>query len=29
MLEELTAGLALTGQTMPGPIPADEAKEIS
>lgn len=29
MLEELAAGLALTGQTMPGPIPADEAKEIS
>jgi 1-acyl-sn-glycerol-3-phosphate acyltransferase len=29
MLEELTGGLALTGQTMPGPIPADEAKEIS
>jgi 1-acyl-sn-glycerol-3-phosphate acyltransferase len=29
MLEELAAGLALTGQGMPGPIPADEAKEIS
>jgi 1-acyl-sn-glycerol-3-phosphate acyltransferase len=29
MLEELAAGLALTGQTMPGPIPADEAKDIS
>jgi 1-acyl-sn-glycerol-3-phosphate acyltransferase len=29
MLEELAAGLALTGQTMPGPIPADDAKEIS
>ncbi|HET7070888.1 MAG TPA: lysophospholipid acyltransferase family protein [Nocardioides sp.] len=29
MLEDLATGLALTGQTMPGPIPADEAKEIS
>jgi 1-acyl-sn-glycerol-3-phosphate acyltransferase len=29
MLEDLGAGLALTGQTMPGPIPADEAKDIS
>jgi len=29
MQEELAAGLALTGQTLPGPIPADEAKEIS
>jgi 1-acyl-sn-glycerol-3-phosphate acyltransferase len=29
MQEELAAGLALTGQTMPGPIPADEAEEIS
>jgi 1-acyl-sn-glycerol-3-phosphate acyltransferase len=29
MLEDLAAGLALTGQTMPGPIPADEAREIS
>jgi 1-acyl-sn-glycerol-3-phosphate acyltransferase len=29
MLEDLALGLALTGQTMPGPIPADEAKEIS
>jgi hypothetical protein len=29
MLEELAAGLALTGQTMPGPIPADEARNIS
>jgi 1-acyl-sn-glycerol-3-phosphate acyltransferase len=29
MQEELAAGLALTGQTMPGPIPADDAKEIS
>jgi 1-acyl-sn-glycerol-3-phosphate acyltransferase len=29
MLEDLAAGLALTGQTMPGPIPADEAQEIS
>ena len=29
MLEELAAGLALTGQTMPGPIPAYEAKDIS
>jgi 1-acyl-sn-glycerol-3-phosphate acyltransferase len=27
MLEELAAGLALTGQTMPGPIPGDEAKD--
>ena len=29
MLEDLAAGLALTGQTVPGPIPADEAKDIS
>ena len=29
MLEDLAAGLALTGQTLPGPIPADEAKDIS
>ena len=29
MQEELAAGLALTGQTMPGPIPADEARKIS
>jgi 1-acyl-sn-glycerol-3-phosphate acyltransferase len=29
MLEDQAAGLALTGQTMPGPIPADEAKDIS
>lgn len=29
MLEDLAAGLALTGQTMPGPIPAAEAQEIS
>jgi 1-acyl-sn-glycerol-3-phosphate acyltransferase len=29
MLEDLAAGLALTGQTMPGPIPAPEAQEIS
>jgi 1-acyl-sn-glycerol-3-phosphate acyltransferase len=29
MLEELAAGLAFTGQTMPGPIPADDAREIS
>jgi 1-acyl-sn-glycerol-3-phosphate acyltransferase len=29
MREELAAGLALTGQSMPGPIPADEAREIS
>jgi 1-acyl-sn-glycerol-3-phosphate acyltransferase len=29
MQEELVAGLALTGQTMPGPIPADEAEEIA
>jgi len=29
MLEDLAAGLALTGQRMPGPIPADEAKDIS
>jgi 1-acyl-sn-glycerol-3-phosphate acyltransferase len=28
MLEELAAGLALTGQTMPGPIPGDEAEDI-
>ena len=27
--DELAAGLALTGQTMPGPIPADQAQEIS
>jgi 1-acyl-sn-glycerol-3-phosphate acyltransferase len=29
MREELAAGLALTGQTMPGPIPADSARDIS
>jgi 1-acyl-sn-glycerol-3-phosphate acyltransferase len=29
MLEDLATGLALTGQTMPGPIPALEAQEIS
>jgi 1-acyl-sn-glycerol-3-phosphate acyltransferase len=29
MREELAAGLGLTGQTMPGPIPADEARDIS
>jgi 1-acyl-sn-glycerol-3-phosphate acyltransferase len=29
MLEDLAKGLALTGQTMPGPIPGDEAKDIS
>jgi 1-acyl-sn-glycerol-3-phosphate acyltransferase len=29
MREELAAGLALTGQTMPGPIPTDEARDIS
>jgi 1-acyl-sn-glycerol-3-phosphate acyltransferase len=29
MLEELAAGLALTGQTLPGPIPADDAKDLS
>ena len=29
MLEELAAGLALTGQTLPGPIPGDEAKDLS
>ncbi len=29
MLEDLAAGLALTGQILPGPIPADEAKDIS
>jgi 1-acyl-sn-glycerol-3-phosphate acyltransferase len=29
MLEDLAAGLALTRQTMPGPIPADEAEDIS
>jgi 1-acyl-sn-glycerol-3-phosphate acyltransferase len=29
MLEDLALGLALTGQTMPGAIPADEAKDIS
>jgi hypothetical protein len=28
-LEELASGLALTGRTMPGPTPADEAREIS
>jgi 1-acyl-sn-glycerol-3-phosphate acyltransferase len=27
MQEELAAGLVLTGQTMPGPIPGDEAKD--
>ena len=29
MQEELAAGLALTRQSLPGPIPADEAKDIS
>jgi hypothetical protein len=29
MLEELRAGLVSTGQTLPGPIPAESAKEIS
>ena len=29
MLDELKAGLASTGQTLPGPIPAESAKEIS
>jgi 1-acyl-sn-glycerol-3-phosphate acyltransferase len=29
MLDELRAGLALTGQTLPGPIPAESAEEIS
>jgi 1-acyl-sn-glycerol-3-phosphate acyltransferase len=29
MLAELKAGLAATGQTLPGPIPAESAKEIS
>jgi 1-acyl-sn-glycerol-3-phosphate acyltransferase len=29
MLEELRAGLVLTGQALPGPIPAESAKEIS
>jgi len=29
MQEELAAGLALTGQTLPGPIPGDEAKDLS
>ncbi len=29
MTEELAAGLALTGQTLPGPIPGDEAKDLS
>jgi 1-acyl-sn-glycerol-3-phosphate acyltransferase len=29
MQEELAAGLALTGQTLPGPIPADDAEDIS
>jgi hypothetical protein len=29
MLDELWAGLASTGQTLPGPIPAESAKEIS
>lgn len=28
LLEELAAGLALTGQTLPGPIPADETKDM-
>jgi 1-acyl-sn-glycerol-3-phosphate acyltransferase len=27
MLEDLAAGLVLTGQTMPGPIPGDEEKD--
>lgn len=29
MLDEMRAGLALTGQTLPGPIPAESAEEIS
>jgi 1-acyl-sn-glycerol-3-phosphate acyltransferase len=29
MQEELAAGLALSGQTLPGPIPGDEAKDLS
>jgi 1-acyl-sn-glycerol-3-phosphate acyltransferase len=29
MLGELAAGLAATGQTLPGPIPAESAKEMS
>ncbi len=29
MRDDLDAGLALTGQSMPGPIPADSAKEMS
>jgi 1-acyl-sn-glycerol-3-phosphate acyltransferase len=29
MLDDLTAGLALTGQSLPGPIPADSAKEMT
>ena len=29
MLEDLQAGLALTGQRMPGPIPAESAREIT
>jgi len=29
VLEELRAGLVSTGQTLPGPIPAEPAKEIS
>jgi 1-acyl-sn-glycerol-3-phosphate acyltransferase len=29
MLEDLEAGLALTGQRMPGPIPAESAREIT
>ena len=29
MLDELRAGLASTGQTLPGPIPVESAEEIS
>ena len=29
MLDELKAGLVLTGQALPGPIPAESAEEIS
>ena len=29
VLDELRAGLVLTGQTLPGPIPVESAEEIS
>ncbi|MGA8246756.1 MAG: 1-acyl-sn-glycerol-3-phosphate acyltransferase, partial [Nocardioides sp.] len=29
MLDDLEAGLALTGQSLPGPIPADSAEKLT